>query len=193
MTSYYVALGVPIDADAEEVRRAYLRKAQELHPDRHAASPEPERRRAEEEMKALNEAWATLKNPEARRRYDIELGLVDPDPDDWPGFDSVPEPEPPRRSPLRRTGVRLAIVVLLVLGLAGTGVALFPDHRDHSGRWSRTAVDQLRSAAVRAGMSGPQADCFVRSITRRYAPSDAVDRSAVEQTIDDCRSASPPG
>jgi len=142
-------------------------------------------------MKALNEAWATLKSPEARRRYDVELGLVDPAsgdwPDDWPGFDSEPEPEPARRSPLRRTGVRLAIVVLLVFGLAGTGVALFPDHSDHSGRWSPTAVDQLRAAAVNAGMSGPQADCFVRSITRRYAPSDAVDRSAVQQAIDECR------
>ncbi|HZQ76596.1 MAG TPA: J domain-containing protein [Acidimicrobiia bacterium] len=183
------------DADLEEVRRAYLRKAQQLHPDRHAGSTEPERRRAEEEMKTLNEAWATLKSAEARRRYDVELGLVEPDPDDWPDdwsrdgpdFDSEPEPEPARRSPLRRTGVRLAIVVVLVFGLAGTGVALFPDHRDHSGRWSPTAVEQLRSAAVNAGMSGPQADCFVRTITRRYAPSDAIDRSAVQQTIDGCR------
>jgi len=142
-------------------------------------------------MKALNEAWATLKSPEARRRYDVELGLVEPDSDEWPedwtGFDSEPGPEPVRRSPLRRTGVRLAIVVLLIFGLAGSGVALFPDRSDHSGRWRPTAVDQLRSAAVSAGMSGPQADCFVRSVTRRYAPSDPVDRSAVQQTIDECR------
>lgn len=192
MASYYDLLGVAIDADVEEVRRAYLRMAQRLHPDRHAGSPEPERRRAEAEMKALNEAWSTLKSPEARRRYDIELGLVDAEPDDWPDWPDWPEEGQPdagagRRSPLRRTGVRLAIVVLLVLGLAGSGVALFSHEPDRSHRWSPTAVTELRSSAVSAGMSAPQADCFVRTITKRYAPSDAIDRSVVQQTIDDCR------
>jgi curved DNA-binding protein CbpA len=202
--SYYDVLGVAIDADVEEVRRAYLRKAQQLHPDRHAGSPEPERRRAEAEMKALNEAWSTLKSPEARRRYDIELGLVDPDPQDrpldgdpqdwtgdWPGDwpDDWPEAEaePSRRSPFRRTGVRLAIVAVVVSAMAGSGVALFSHEPDQSKHWSPTAVSELRSAAVSAGMSASQADCFVRTITKRYAPSDAIDRSVVSQTIDDCR------
>jgi curved DNA-binding protein CbpA len=186
MTSYYDVLNVAVDADVEEVRRAYLRKAQQLHPDRHAGSPEAERRRAEAEMKALNEAWSTLKNPEARRRYDIELGLVAADPDEWPDW---PEDDggAVRRSPLRRTGVRLAIVMLLVFGLAGSGVALFSHEPDQLHRWSPTAITELRSAAVSAGMSAPQADCFVRTITKRYAPSDAIDRSVVEQTIGDCR------
>jgi curved DNA-binding protein CbpA len=198
MTSYYDVLGVAIDADVEAIRRAYLRKARELHPDRHAGAAEPERRRAEAEMKAVNEAWSTLKDPEARRRYDHAAGLVDVDPDhwrddwsdDWPDDrpDTEPEPEPGRRrSPLRRTGVRVAIVVLLVFGLAGSGVALFFHDSDRSRRWSPTDVADLRSAAVGAGMSGPQADCFVRTITERYAPSDAIDRSVVQQTIDGCR------
>ncbi|HEY0399845.1 MAG TPA: J domain-containing protein, partial [Acidimicrobiia bacterium] len=79
MTSYYDVLGVGADADFEELRRAYYRKARLFHPDRYAESPDPERRRAEAEMKALNEAWNTLGNSEARRRYDIELGLIDAD------------------------------------------------------------------------------------------------------------------
>ena len=157
-------------------------------------------------MKAVNEAWSILKNAESRRRYDIELGLREPDapempdewaadwPDDWPGDwpgdwpDSDAEPEPGRRrSPLRRTGVRLAIVAVLVLGLAGSGVALFSHQSDESGRWSPTDTAELRSAAVSAGMSAPQADCFVRTITKRYAPAGAVDRAVIQQTIDDCR------
>jgi curved DNA-binding protein CbpA len=192
MTSYYDVLGVGIDADVEEVRRAYLRKAQQLHPDRHAGSSEHERHRAEAEMKALNEAWSTLKNPEARHRYDVELGIAGPDrqewPEDWPAEWAEAASEPGRRrSPLRRTGVRLAIVVLLVFGMVGSGVALFTHESDRSDRWSATDTAELRSAAVSAGMSGPQADCFVRAITRRYASSDAVDRSVIQQTIDDCR------
>src|SRR5205814_1030853 len=47
MTSYYDVLGVAADADLEEVRRAYYRKAQRLHPDRYAGAPDPDRRRAE--------------------------------------------------------------------------------------------------------------------------------------------------
>ena len=142
-------------------------------------------------MKALNEAWSTLKSAEARRRYDIELGLVEPGtpedwPDDWP--EAEPEDEPPlRRSPLRRTGVRLAIVALLVFGMVGSAVALFSHGSNQSERWSPTAVQELRQAAVDAGMSAPQADCFVRTITERYAPSDDIDRSVVQQAIDGCR------
>jgi hypothetical protein len=83
--------------------------------------------------------------------------------------------------------VRLAIVVLLVFGMVGSGVAWFSHDSDQSHRWNPTAVDELRHAAVSAGMSAPQADCFVRTITKRYAPSDAVDRSVVQQTIDGCR------
>jgi len=187
MTSYYDVLGVAIDADVEELRRAYLRKAQQLHPDRHAGSPEPERRRAETEMKALNEAWSTLKSPEARRRYDVELGLAGPEmPQGWPEAEPDDEP-PPRRSPLRRTGVRLAIVAVLVSGMVGSAVALFSHESDQSDRWSPTAVQELRQAAVSAGMSAPQADCFVRTITRRYAPSDTVDGSVIQEAIDGCR------
>jgi|GEM_PF-5268481 len=138
-------------------------------------------------MKALNEAWSTLKSPEARRRYDVELGLVEPDTEEFrPEAEPDDEP-PPRRSPLRRTGVRLAIVAVLVLGLVGSAVALFSHESDQSDRWSSTAIRELRQAAVGAGMSASQADCFVKTITSRYAPSDAVDPAVIQQTINDCR------
>src|SRR5688500_17482338 len=87
MNSHYDVLGVPFDADADEIRRAYLRKAQLLHPDRHGGSPESVRRQAEAEMKAVNEAWKTLKDPEARSRYDMECS--------WGG--GGPQAGPPSR------------------------------------------------------------------------------------------------
>src|SRR5438309_10095330 len=172
MTSYYDVLGVSVDADVEEVRRAYYRKAQLLHPDRHAVSPDPELRRAEVEMKALNEAWNTLRNAESRRRYDIELGLIDPDSRDEElgGEDLWDEAEwQSRPSPFRRTGVRLAIALVIIAGIVSSVIAVLPRPDDHSVRWSTTAITELRSAANRAGMTAQQADCFVEAITRRYS------------------------
>ena len=79
MISYYDVVGVAVDADVDEIQRAYHRKAQLLHPDRHATAAEPVQREAESAMKMLNEAWNTLKDPDSRQRYDIENALVDHD------------------------------------------------------------------------------------------------------------------
>ncbi|NOY44360.1 MAG: DnaJ domain-containing protein [Deltaproteobacteria bacterium] len=65
MKDYYAVLGVPPDATAEEIRRAYRRRAFELHPDRNGGSPE-----AEEAFKELTEAYAVLADPTRRRSYD---------------------------------------------------------------------------------------------------------------------------
>jgi hypothetical protein len=61
----YDVLGVRRDASAAEVRRAYLALARRHHPDRAGGS--------HERMRALNEAWETLGDPERRRRYDRSL------------------------------------------------------------------------------------------------------------------------
>jgi len=203
MSSYYDVLGVGVDADVDEVRRAYLRQAQRFHPDRYAGSPEAERRRAESQMKALNQAWNTLKNAETRHRYDIEHGLVDADPVDadyllddagWADSrwdDDAPEP---RRSLFRRTGVRVAVVSVLVAGLAGSGITVLAGRGDRSpaskrtaGSWAPSAVADLRTAAVNAGLSPTEADCFVDAIINRYRPTDDVDRSVVARAANACR------
>ena len=59
---YYAVLGVPRDATQEEIRRAYRRRAHELHPDKGGDA---------EKMKELNEAYEVLGNPEKRRQYDM--------------------------------------------------------------------------------------------------------------------------
>src|SRR4051812_30592374 len=189
MTSFYDVLGVGVDADLEEVRRAYYRKAQLVHPDRFTGSPDPERRRAEAEMKSINEAWATLGNSEARRRYDVELGLIDAGGEDEElgGEDPWGDAEGPRPSLFRRRGVRFIITVVIIAGVIASVIAVLPSPDNHSGRWSPTATAELRSAAVRAGMTAPQADCFVHGITTRYGPSDEVDRAVIQQVADACR------
>jgi curved DNA-binding protein CbpA len=199
MTSYYDVLGVGVEADAEDVRRAYHRRAQVLHPDRYAGAPEPVRRRAEAEMKALNEAWSTLKDPEARRQYDIALDLLGDLDAHYVGDEYVDRGDFPdddefdTRIPFfRRTGVRLVIIAAIVVGIVGPLVlAAFSGGGratpNHSGQWSPTATAELRTAAVRAGFTDTEADCFVGYITTRYSPSDTVDVSTVQQAAAACR------
>jgi len=61
---YYQILGVPRDADAEQVKKAFRKLARKYHPD---VSKEPN---AELRMKEINEANAVLSDPEKRAAYD---------------------------------------------------------------------------------------------------------------------------
>ncbi|TXI78303.1 MAG: J domain-containing protein [Dokdonella sp.] len=61
---YYDALGVKPDASDAEIKRAYRKLARKYHPD---VSKEAG---AEEKIKAVNEAYEALKDPERRREYD---------------------------------------------------------------------------------------------------------------------------
>lgn len=78
---YYRTLGVPRDATAEEIKKAFRRLARKYHPD---VSKEAD---AEERMKELNEANAVLSDPEKRAAYD-QLGRGY-----QPGEDFQPPPD----------------------------------------------------------------------------------------------------
>jgi len=67
--NYYAILGAREDASPREIERLYKRQAHQRHPDRGGA---------EEDMKALNEAYGVLHDEEARRRYDSERRRASP-------------------------------------------------------------------------------------------------------------------
>ncbi|MBV9386661.1 MAG: J domain-containing protein [Chroococcidiopsidaceae cyanobacterium CP_BM_ER_R8_30] len=69
-TSYYVLLGLHPGASALEIRRAYRELSKRYHPD----TTELPRAIATVKFQQLNEAYATLSNPERRQSYDLKIG-----------------------------------------------------------------------------------------------------------------------
>lgn len=69
--TYYDILEVSQGAGAEEIKKSYRRLALRWHPDCNRGS----RIAAENKLKALNEAYAALRDPARRARYDHLLTL----------------------------------------------------------------------------------------------------------------------
>ncbi len=67
----YAILGVPPTADPAEIKRAYHFLAKAFHPDRF--SDPVLKARAEDQFKALQEAYEVLSDAERRRAYDEQL------------------------------------------------------------------------------------------------------------------------
>ncbi|MGH7441541.1 MAG: molecular chaperone DnaJ [bacterium] len=67
---YYEVLGVDRGAPAEELKKAFRRKASEFHPDRHPHLDAAGRLQMEERFKEVGEAYAVLSDGDKRERYD---------------------------------------------------------------------------------------------------------------------------
>ena len=67
---YYKVLGVPKDAPADDVKKAYRKLARELHPDRNRDDA-----KAETRFKEVSEAYSVLSDPGKRKEYDEARSL----------------------------------------------------------------------------------------------------------------------
>ena len=108
---YYQLLGVPRDASATAIRRAFKKLARRFEPDR-----------AEDAYAELQAAYETLSDAERRRRYDDELGGRQQAPLDW-SFTRRPAAGDLRR-PLAPTSLTAEIVLRADEAAAGTVLSL---------------------------------------------------------------------
>lgn len=65
MSDYYEILGLSRSATADEIKKAYRKKALEFHPDRNPGDPEAEKR-----FKQVSEAYEALSDPQKKEVYD---------------------------------------------------------------------------------------------------------------------------
>jgi hypothetical protein len=98
VVDYYAVLQVHPDAEYEVIEAAYRQLMKKHHPDMAGGDP---RRVAEHETraKAINEAFGVLRDPERRRRYDLDRilsGTVRPAAAQRPASPPPPPPPPPR-------------------------------------------------------------------------------------------------
>ncbi len=68
--THYEILGVPRNATLPQIKAAYRRAAKHWHPDVHEGR---DRATAERHFRRIQDAYRTLSEPEARKRYDLLL------------------------------------------------------------------------------------------------------------------------
>lgn len=66
---FYDVLGVPRNASADDIARAYRAKARKHHPDMHSGSPEQDKHAAL--FKQVQAAYAVLSDPHKKAQYDV--------------------------------------------------------------------------------------------------------------------------
>ena len=123
MRTHYDILGVSPQASADEVKRAYHRRAREHHPDVHVGT-------SGDPMVEVNAAWAVLGDPVRRRTYDRELARrtdatepVGAEPDgftsfDFAGFTGAFEPDAEARPYTPADAIVLVPAALLAVAVA---------------------------------------------------------------------------
>lgn len=69
----YQLLGLAPECAQQDIDAAFRNESRRLHPDRHAAGASPAfRAQANDVFKAVNDAYRTLRDPDARARYDAD-------------------------------------------------------------------------------------------------------------------------
>jgi curved DNA-binding protein CbpA len=71
--NYYEILDVKDFANADQIKKAYYKRAKELHPDRHSHLPHETKEKLSSIFAHLTEAYEILMNSESKKKYDKSL------------------------------------------------------------------------------------------------------------------------
>ena len=69
----YLLLETTQNATKDDIKKAYRKKAKELHPDKHSSASVDETKDLEAKFKEVREAYAVLSDKNKRRMYDCNL------------------------------------------------------------------------------------------------------------------------
>ncbi len=135
---YYAILGVSSTATADEIQKAYRRKAKELHPDMRKAEND-------QAFLALSEAYGVLKDPELRRNYDENAR----DREVWcePPSCSFPDARNAGDKPKRRRYIVQLGVVIGVLVLAAVIFSVIYEQREISESLYQSLDREIKTSA----------------------------------------------
>jgi len=111
MRNYYEILGVATHAARKEIRKAYLTKCKQFHPDLHDGAEW-----AEVRLKEVNEAYETLSDTFRRNDYDVQLLEIQPQ-EVKPYKEKVlPSIQEIKQRPVWLYGSLLAVLLWLAVG-----------------------------------------------------------------------------
>ena len=186
-TDHYATLGIDPSAEYETIRQAWVAAARAHHPDVLGEVSEDERRSAERQMHAINEAWRILGSEELKSTYDKERGrnkeesasVEETWSDDWFDLDAVDPPGFEVSNPLVATVLR--VLPWLVVGAIGVGIFVLSAFATNSRpeRWDNPNPRTLPEECVLIGENGRvegDANCdddATRRVERGPIPEDS--------------------
>ncbi|MEC4803097.1 MAG: J domain-containing protein [Jaaginema sp. PMC 1079.18] len=145
--TYYGWLGLHPSASAIEIRRAYRQKSKRYHPDTTDLPTDV----AVVKFQRLNEAYATLSNPERRSLYDAKIGYSR-----FNVIQAPPDLDRPHNSPITSNSAYLdpsdrplssgEIFALFILGLTFIGcllLAIFLSLMRGDAAWELPQISQI--------------------------------------------------
>ncbi len=149
---HYALLGMPINSEAKEIRKGYLKIARLLHPDSGALASSQEKQFAEQMLsKLINPAWECLAQEKAKTEYDLLLKLkgrlAAGDPKSTEGLSSVAQ------SLLAKNDVELEYRAL-VLALTATQFTSLSNCEEITAQLSELNLIYLIKSEARSTSSG---------------------------------------
>ena len=148
---YYAVLGVPMDAEAGVIRKAYQRKALTLHPDKQQGSG-PDKAAAIAEFHRVQTAYELLSDPEARAALDTVLGARHRQQKRRATMDSkrkkLQEDLERREAKAAKSKVRIVVVVVVVVVVVLLTLGLVQDV-ERAEALLRRHLDRIRADNLR--------------------------------------------